>query len=192
MKITKLSVVLIALLGLVTTADVLLLRQNLQLRKQLRVDSPGPEIGSNLRSFVTKDLEGQPVQLGNTGSGPKRVYMYFTPTCKFCREQIPFWKTIVKEAPNHNLEVIGLVSEAEDKTALKNFLREMALSSDSTTPLRVAFIPDDIKRDYKLSATPITLIADNRGVIEQSWVGAFRANALTEVNSVLDFPVNAK
>ena len=192
MKITKFSFVLIILLGLVTTADVLLLRQNLQFRKQLRADSPGPEIGSNLRSFVTKDLEGQPVQLGNTGSGPKRVYMYFTPTCKFCREQIPYWKTIVKEAPNHNLEVIGLVKESEDKAALKAFLQEMALSSDSTTPLRVAFIPDDIRRDYKLSATPITLIVDNRGDIEQSWVGAFRANVLAEVNSALDFTVNAQ
>lgn len=192
MKSTKLTITLIALLGLMTTADVLLLRQNLQLKKQLQPEAPGPEIGMNLRSFVTKDLEGQPIQLGDTGSGLKRVYMYFTPTCKYCREQIPYWKTIVKEAASHNLEVIGLVSEREDKTRLKAFLQEMALSSDSTTPLRVAFLPDDLRKDYKLSATPVTLIADNRGVIEQSWVGAWRPEAFAEVNSVLDFPVNGQ
>ena len=98
--------------------------------------------------------------------------MYFTPACKYCREQFSYWKVIVKDAASHNLEVIGLVKEGEDKVALKAFLQEMACSSDSTTPLRVAFIPEDLRRDYKLSATPITLIADNRGVIEQSWVGA--------------------
>src|SRR5687768_6231654 len=114
MKINKLSVALIVLLGLTTAADILLLRQNLQLRNQLVDNSDNPEIGMSLRSFVTKDLEGQAVQLGDTGAGRKRVYMYFTPTCKYCREQFQYWKTIVKEASNHNLEVIGLVRESED------------------------------------------------------------------------------
>jgi peroxiredoxin len=190
MKITKLSVALIVLFGMMSAADILLLRQNLQLRKQLQGDSPGPEIGMSLRSFVTKDLEGQPVQLGSTGSGPKRVYLYFTATCKYCREQFPYWKTIVKEAANHNLEVIGLVKEGEDQAALKAFLQQMACSSDSTTPLRVAFLPENLRREYKLSATPVTLVADNRGVIEQSWVGAWRASQFPEVNSALNFPVN--
>jgi peroxiredoxin len=190
MKITKLSVVLIVLFGMMTAADVLLLRQNLQLRKRLEGNTPKPEVGMSLRSFVAKDLDGQTVQLGSTGPGPKRVYLYFTPTCKFCREQFPYWKTIVKEAPSHNLEVIGLVKDDEDKTALKAFLQKMELSSDSATPLRIAFIPADLQRDYKLSATPTTLIADNRGVIEQSWVGAWRASAFAEVNSVLAFQVN--
>ena len=192
MKITKVSIALIALLGMMTAADILLLRQNFQLRTQLRGNSPGPEIGMTLRSVVTKDLEGQTVQLGDTGSGPKRVYLYFTATCKYCREVFPYWKTIVKEAANHNLEVIGLVKEGEDQTALKAFLKEMTCSSDSNTPLRVAFIPQDLQRDYKLSATPTTLIADNRGVIEQSWIGAWRAKDFPEVNSALDFPVNSQ
>ena len=190
MKITKLSIVLITLLGFMTAADVMLLRQNWQLRKQLVGNSDDPEIGMSLRSFLTKDLEGQTVQLGDTGSGPKRVYMYFTATCKYCREQFPYWKTIVKEATAHNLEVIGLVREGEDRTALKAFLKEMSCSSDSTTPLRVAFLPEELRREYKLSATPVTLLADNRGVIEQSWVGAWRPNQFPEVNSALNFLVN--
>jgi peroxiredoxin len=192
MKITQLSMVLIVLLGIMTTADVLLLRQNLQLRKQLQSDSRKPEEGMSLRAFMAKDLEGQPVQLGNTGSGPKRVYLYFTPACKYCREQFPYWKTIVKEAASHNLEVIGLVKEGEDKTALNAFLQEMACSSNSTTPLRVVFIPEALRSEYKLSATPITLIADNRGVIEQSWIGAWRANDFPQVNSALNFRVNSQ
>jgi thiol-disulfide isomerase/thioredoxin len=137
-------------------------------------------------------MEGQAVQLGNTGSGPRRIYLYFTPSCKYCREQFPYWKTIVKEAASHNLEVIGLVKDGEDGTALKAFLQEMACSSDSTIPLRVVLIPEDLRSDYKLSATPITLITDNRGVIEQSWIGAWRANDFPEVNSALGFRVNSQ
>ena len=192
MKITKLSVALFALFVVMTGADVLLLRQNLQLRKQLRGNANEPEIGMSLRSFAAKDLDGQPVQLGNTGAGPKRIYLYFTPKCKYCREQFPYWKTIVKEAPSHNLEVIGLVKASEDKTALNAYLREMALSTDSPTPLRVAFIPEDLQRDYKLFATPTTLVADTSGVIEKSWVGAWRANQFAEVNAALDFRVNSQ
>ena len=190
MKITKLSIALIALLGLMTTADLFLLRQNLQLREQLETKSPRPKIGTSLRSFVATDLDGQPVQLGDTGPGPKRIYMYFTPTCKYCREQFPYWKTIVKEAASHNLEVIGLVSEREDTTAVKTFLQEMNCSSDSTTPLRVALIPDDLRLEYKLSATPVTLLVDNSGVIEQSWVGAWRTKQFPEVSAALNFPLS--
>lgn len=193
MKLTKLNLVLLALLALVTTADILLLRQNQLLRRASKVEGPNkPEIGSTLRSYLTQDIDGKPVQLGNTGSGPKRVYLYFTASCKFCREQFPYWKSILSQAPRHNLEVIGLVKENEDQKALRSFLEEMSCGPGSATPIRVAIIPKDLQQEYKLTATPITLIANNQGVIERSSVGVWLADEFPEVNSAFDFVVNSR
>jgi hypothetical protein len=42
------------------------------------------------------------------------------------------------------------VDVAEDRPPLEEYLRAVGCGDYSTTPLRVAFVPKDVRRDYKL------------------------------------------
>lgn len=188
----RLSITLSILVALLTVSDILLLRQNIQMRRLLPSERSGLETGAAAPSFAATGLQGEPLNFRYEGSGPKRIYFYFTPACKFCRKQFPYWKEIIKQSSAHNLEAVGLVKEAEDKTELKAFLREMGCSEESSTPLKVAFISEEVRRSYGLSATPVTLLADNRGTVEKSWLGMWSEADSTEAASILGFTAVAR
>ena len=148
----RVSIALSILIVLLATSEMLLLRQNFQMRRLLPSEPSVLKPGAALPSFAATGLQGESLSFLYEGSGPRHVYFYFTPTCKFCRQQFPYWKEIIKQSNAHNLEVTGLVREAEDKVLLKAFLREMGCSEESSTPLKVAFISEDVRRSYGLTA----------------------------------------
>jgi len=185
----RISLALFILLLLMTAADGLLIRQNVQMRRLLPTAPAGLQAGAKLPSFSARGILDQPIDIRYDGNGPKRIYFYFTSKCNFCRQQFPYWKQILNEGASHNLEVIGLVKETEDKDELRRFLQQMGCSTDSTTPLKVAFISDGLRHDYGLSATPVTLLADSRGAVEKSWLGAWTDAERAEAESVLHFTI---
>jgi hypothetical protein len=186
MNLKRLSIGLSTLVVLLAISDILLIRQNVQMRALLPADRTGLKAGVTLPPLSATGLQGERLDVSYDGSGPKRIYFYFSPTCKFCRQQFGYWKEIIKQSGNRNLEAIGLVKESEDKTGVKAFLKEMGCSEESSTSLRVAFITDGLRRSYGLSATPVTLLADNRGVVEKSWLGMWSKADLTEAAAMLN------
>jgi hypothetical protein len=183
----RLSITLSILVAVLASSEILLIRQNFQMRRLLPAEQSSLKAGMIVPSFVATGLHGESLSFLYEGSGPKRIYFYFTPTCKFCRKQFPYWKEIIKQSKVHNLEVMGLVKDTEDKVGLKDFLREMGCAEESLTPLKVAFISEAVRRSYELSATPVTLLADNRGRVEKSWLGTWGEADSTAAASVLGF-----
>lgn len=169
--------------------NVLLIRQNLQMRAAL--DKLKPDIlqkGDKVPPFNATGLHGEAINIGYTCTGPKRVFLFFTPNCPYCREQFSYWQQLLEHtADAKRFEVIGLVKDAEDKAALEAYLRRFNCG-DSSTPLRVALVSETVRRGYKLSATPITLIAASDGRIEKVWDGRWDAAALADAAST--FGVN--
>jgi len=187
----RLSLVLFLLLGVMTLADILLIRQNVQMRKLLPA-AKGVQVGTQLPAFSGRDITGQPVDVSYDGSGPRRIYFYFTPTCKFCQKQFAYWKEILQQSAGHNVAVIGVVKESEDKPALSAFLQQMDCGKDSSIPLKIAFVSDRVRHDYGLSATPVTLLTDNRGAVEKSWVGAWTEAERTEAAAILNLTLSSR
>lgn len=186
----RLSVVLFFLLAMMTVADILLIRQNVEMRRLLPSNAKGAKVGAQLPPFSAKGLWDQSINVRYDGSGPRRVYFYFTPTCKFCHQQFAYWKEILQQSANHNLEVMGLVKEGEDQHALNAYLQQMGCSNESSTPLKVVFVSDRIRHDYGLSATPVTLLTDNRGAVEKSWVGAWTEAERKDAASALQLTIS--
>ncbi|MBV9211723.1 MAG: redoxin domain-containing protein [Acidobacteria bacterium] len=108
----------------------------------------------------------------------------FTPTCPFCRQQFAYWREILERADKANFQVIGLVNQAEDKTRLEKYLREMGCAQDSPAPLRVAFVPQEALDSYRLNATPITLIVANDGTVTKAWNGLWQQSQTSEAKTV--------
>ncbi len=112
------------------------------------------------------------------------MLLFFTPSCSFCHQQFPHWLDLHKRINNDRFEVLGLVDATEDKTKLQDYLREMGSSSDSQTTLRIAMVAKGVRRNYKLSETPLTLLVANDGKIKQVWIGKWNDDALASANRV--------
>ena len=185
----RLSIVLLFLCALLTVSDLLLLNQNVQMRRKLPTPPTALRAGTSLMPFSARGLTNQMIDVQYDGSGPRRIYFYFTSACDFCRKQFPSWKEIIRTSDSRNLEAIGLVKDSENEAELRKFLTQMGCSPDSETPLKIAFVSDAVRSNYGLSATPVTLVADNRGVVEKSWLGAWNDAERIDALTMLKVPI---
>lgn len=182
-----------ALLLALAVSNGLLIRQNLGMRQALESYRPQRlEAGETVPPFRADGLDGGPFEVTYSGTGPKRVMFYFTRTCPYCREQFPHWREILERADRERFEVIGLVDKAEDRPRLEEYLRSMGCAADSRTPLRVALIPKDVRRAYKLSATPITLLVSNDGTVERWWEGRWGDAERNDAGQALGFALSTR
>lgn len=90
-------------------------------------------------------------------------------------------------ADKAQFQVIGLVDEAEDRTKIEEYLRNVGCSQDAQTPLRIAFISKDVRDSYRLNATPITLIVANDGTVTKSWPGKWQEAETADANMIFGF-----
>lgn len=177
------TIILAALLCALASSNALLLRQNLRLRDALKGSTPEPvRAGDKLPEFSVVGLRGGKVDVRYSGAGARRVFLYFTPTCPYCRQQFPYWREILTGADRERFEVIGVVSDTEDKAKLEDYLQQFGCDGNSPTPLRVALVPDGVRRDYKLTATPITLVISNDGTVEKAWSGRWGGKETAEAS----------
>ena len=174
-------------------SNVLLIRQNLQMRLALeRLRPRNAEAGDIVPPFVAPALGGDPVRVEYTGGGRKTLLFFFTPTCPYCHKQFAFWREVLNRAEERRYDVIGLVADSEDKVKLHEYLRAMGCGSESETPLRVALIPKAVRSSYKLSATPVTLLVSGDGTVEKAWTGLWTNTELDDAGAALGFNLGAR
>lgn len=176
-----------AMLFALAACNVLLVIQNLRMRAALsQYEVKVLADGDQLQPFAAASLDGRRVEVSFDGRGPKRVLLFFTPTCRFCRQQFPYWRELLLRADPNRFEIIGVVSQAEDKTKLEAYLRSVGCLDDSKTSMRVALVPEGVRESYKLFSTPITLVIANDGKLEKVWYGSWRPQDLAAASAVFD------
>jgi len=174
------SVIFGSIALLLAAANILLLRQNLQMRREIeKVRSPLLEIGETVPSFSGMDVTGQPLPIGYTGRESTRVLLYFTPTCPYCREQFPYWRQVAEGAASPKFQVMGIVSDREDRAGVAAYLRSFGCEH-----LPVAFVTSHVLTAYKLSMTPTTLVVGNKGKVEAVWAGKWGSTDLASASSL--------
>lgn len=171
-KITRIFWLLIV--GLVSV-NILLLWQNRKMRTQLSKRQPEKlEIGDFVHSFTAKDLKGETVSIDFSDKSKKRVFLYFTPTCLYCKQQFPEWKELLFQAKDKNVQVLGIVNEDESKETIEKYLNSFNCGMNSENPLQVLFVPEEILQKYKLNLTPTTVLLSADGRVEQYWLGKWK------------------
>lgn len=180
-------------LAALAASNALLIRQNLQLRRELEKAQPqGLRAGEKVPAFTSAGLGGETVRVGYDGEGPDRLLLYFTPSCRFCRDQFALWREALRRVEADRYEVLGLAAQEEDEARLVEYLREVGCAHDSRTPLRVALVPEEVRRAYHLSATPITLLVANDGTVRKVWVGRWTEAEKSDAGSALGFSFPAR
>lgn len=173
------------MLALVAAANLLLIRQNLQLRQALERYQPRQlAAGEQVPSFSADGLDGAPVNVTYDG-GRKKVLLYFTPPCPYCRQQFAYWREMLERVDAGRFEVVGLVARNEDKARLEEYLRAVGCGADSPTPLRVALVTKQVQEAYKLSGTPATVIVSADGRVEKAWPGRWSEAEAPEAGALL-------
>jgi hypothetical protein len=131
-------------------------------------------------------MNDEPVEVSYTRAGPKRVLLFLTATCPYCQQQIPYWRELLAQVDAARFEITVLVDQNEDKPKLQDYLNRIKPEPGAGRPLRVAFIPPDVRRAYKLSETPLTLVVANDGAVEEVWAGRWSGADLAAASAVLD------
>jgi peroxiredoxin len=178
----------LALWGMVTILAVsngLLLRQNLQLRNLLKKFEPDQlKAGDKLEPFSASGLNGETVAIDFASGGPRRVLMFLSPNCPYCREQFSYWKKLIDIAPAKGFQVVAVAMISEDRSKLAAYLNSMGCPSDSKT-FSIALISEEVRQKYKLSITPTTLVISSDGKADAVWTGLLKPSDVEAANAIL-------
>lgn len=181
------------LVVILATSNGLIIYQNFKMRKALAGEQPlALQTGESVPSFAGKTIDGNPLRVDYSGQGPKKLFFYFTPPCRFCAKQFAYWRDILAHVDTNQFEVIGLVKETEDVDKLKSYLHQMGCSSDSPVSLEVVLVSNDVLQRYKLAPTPATLIVSNRGIVEKDWIGLWDEENISAASSALGFAISSR
>ena len=171
--------------------NLLLIKQNLDLRKQLAAGARTLDLTNNVlkpgdvvSAVTATDLDGLPYQLNYNRDGRHRLLLFFSASCPYCQQQSPLWRDLLDKVDTNRFTVVGVVSDREDKQLVSEHVNGAGYFK-TNTPLPVLFFDDESLGTYKLTATPTTLLINEEGRVEHAWVGKWDERSATEVAAAL-------
>lgn len=170
--------------------NLLLIKQNFELRRQLigfgrKAETTNTlKAGERVNSIVGTDLNGQPFEVKYNQEGRRHLLLYFSPNCLYCVQQASLWRELLDKVDDKRINVVGVVSEREDRQSIFAHA-EGAGYFKTKTPLPVVLFNDASLAHYKLTATPTTLLIDDDGKVEHAWVGKWDEGKANEVAASL-------
>lgn len=183
-----LSIVVVLMLCVV---NVLLIKQNLDLRRQLAAGARTLDSTTNVlqpgevvSAVSATDLDGHPYELQYNKDGRHRLLLYFSPNCPYCAQQSPHWRDLLDNVDGNRFTVVGVVSDRENKQSVSAHANGAGYFK-TKTPLPVVFFDDESLGTYKLTATPTTLLIADDGRVEYAWVGKWDDRKAREVAAAL-------
>jgi len=190
LKIPSLSALSWVVAVILTLCNVLVIRQNWRLRAMVReLESEQKiQIGDRLLSLRAADLDGKPVEVNFDQNDVRKVVLFSSVTCPFCKKQNPRWNQLIQQIDHRKYEVIELFRDREARSQVAAYLRANGTSSES---IRVLLIADDFLNKAKLNSTPLTLVVGKNGVVEKAWFGLWNESAVAEINSYLDISIHS-
>ena len=181
----------IGLILVLCVVNLLLIKQNLDLRKQLAAGGRTIDLTTNflqhgdvVMPVTATDLDGRPYQLDYKKDGRQRLLLFFSPNCPYCQQQSPLWRDLLDKVDSNRFTVIGVVSDREDKR-LVSAHADGAGYLKTKTPLPLIFFDSESLGSYMLSATPTTLLINEDGTVEHAWVGKWDETSVLEVAAAL-------
>ena len=181
----------IGLIVILCVLDLLLIKQNLDLRRQLAAGGRTLDLTKNflqpgdvVTPVTATDLNGHPYQLDYKQDGRQRLILFFSPTCPYCQQQSPLWRDLLDKVDSNRFTVVGVVSDREDKQLVSAYADRSGYFK-TKTPLPLVFFDSDSLGSYKLTATPTTLLINETGMVEHAWVGKWDETKAMEVAAAL-------
>jgi peroxiredoxin len=123
--------------------------------------------------FSLKSLQGQEINLVSLRG--KVVLLDFWATwCSPCRQSSPHLVDLYRRHREKGFEVIGICVDKGDAEVVRRFAKAM----DVPYPILIA--PEEVTRDYGVTALPTTVLIDPEGKIQEKVIG-FNAKIAKEL-----------
>jgi thiol-disulfide isomerase/thioredoxin len=189
LKVPLLPVLSWVMVVILTLCNILLIRQNSQLRiaVQKLESEQRIQIGDKFGSFRGTDLEGKPVAVNFDENNLKKIVLFSSISCPFCKKQNPKWNQLIEKIDRQKYEVVELFRDKESRNQVAAYLKANSFSNEDS--VKVFLVGDEFLKEKKLNGTPITLIVGQNGVVERAWIGLWNESAIAEVNSILDISI---
>ena len=179
------SLALWGMVVILAVSNSLLLRQNLQLRNLLKKFEPDQlKPGDKLEPFSASGLNGETVVIDFARGSPRRLLMFLSPNCPYCREQFSYWKKLIDTAPAKGFQVVAVAMNSEDRANLAAYLNSMGCPAGSKI-FSVALIPEEVRQKYKFTITPTTLVISSDGKADAVWTGLLKPSDVEAANAIL-------
>ncbi|MBI5475298.1 MAG: redoxin family protein [Ignavibacteriales bacterium] len=172
------SIIIIVLLG----AEVVLLTiQNNQLKNKLQVYVQ-PEIdplraGDTVKSFRVQTLGGGFEEYRYEDYSSRHLFFILSTSCPHCLRNLPNWNKIAEQRTD-NVNIFGI--STDDIQLTKNYLETKDVKFYLTSLTDTTF-----KKNYKIGGVPTTILVNEKGVVENVWVGAFTDSTTNEIIKLL-------
>lgn len=163
------------LLGL----NLLLVRQNRQLKAQLALPPAAYELptGSQVPDLNGFDFQGAPFRLA-FGQDPRKALIFvYSPTCGFCAKNWPQWWKLM---PGLDPASVRPVAVDVTSTSTAGFLIEHRLNG---MPVLMQVEPN-ARMKYRFQLTPQTILVDSAGRVERIWSGVLSDGAVAELQQL--------
>lgn len=170
-----LTALALALIG----ANVMLLRQNRELKQALQIRSE-PTYLSPGRSVVRLrglDLSGSRLSFDFDGGSKKTVMLVFQPECGWCQKNMDNWAALLDRSDRERFDFLAISTSKEGVADYVHRHRRLAA-------LPLIAEPDINDRlEYRLFDTPQTIVVDAEGRVEKVWLGAMSGPVQQDVES---------
>ena len=180
----------LALILALVIFNILLLMQNLSMRRQLnsagRIDASANALnpGELVKPITGTDLNGQIYQVQYSNDARKQLLMFFSPSCPYCVAQGPIWRDVLNRIDSNRINVVGIVGDREDKLEVAKHANALGYFK-TRIALPIVTVSNETLANYKLTATPTTLLIAANGRVEHTWVGKWDETKTAEVNAAL-------
>lgn len=172
------------MVALLACSNALLLRQNLRLRAGLKESPRALRAGDTVSAFRARTVKGDAFGVQYPGAGSSRVLLYFSPSCVYSSEQFAYWSQLIESADRNRFQIIGAVSDEDAGLPdIESYLRALGAGA-AAERLQVVKVGGAVRRDYKLFATPTTLVIANDGRVERVWQGTWESRDLADASHI--------
>lgn len=110
--------------------------------------------------FTLKSLDGQEITLSKL-KGKVVLLDFWATWCGPCRESIPHLIQLYKTYREDGFEMIGMSLDKGDTEVVHNFVKSMDI------PYLTVIAPEEVVRNYKVTAIPTTFLIDKEGKIQE-------------------------
>lgn len=93
---------------------------------------------------------------------------------------------MIRQIDRRRFEVVGLAADSENKAEVISYLKAIDCGD-----LPVAFVGADVLKSYRLSLTPMTIVVNGNGVVDEVWRGKWSPSVVATASQVLGVQITA-
>ena len=189
LSLSTLSWLLVLLLLL---TNIFLIRKNviLQLSLERFTNVQKVQVGEKFELFSPVDTDNKSFGVAFLKSGSKKVILFSSTTCPFCKKQNPLWNEMIKQIDVQRYEVFELFRDSEDREHVRQYLETNSVVQDrANSKPKLIFLGDDYLQMNKLTTTPMTIIVNEDGAVEKVWFGLWNPKTIREINTTFGISI---